>query len=86
VALRMVLVGRRGEKRVVLWGNWFKTSLVLIALSAALTTLAYVAFAQRWNPEAPVHGLCGGAGISLVLLMVSLLTPLKRLPMLPRDH
>ncbi len=82
----MVLVGRRGEKRVVLWGKWLKTSLAMIALSAAFTTLAYVAFAQRWNLEAPLHGLYGGAGISLFLLTVSLLTPLKRLPMLPRDR
>jgi hypothetical protein len=82
----MVLVGRRGEKRVVLWGNWFKTRLGLTALSAAFTTLAYVVLAQRWNPDAPLRGLCGGAGISLVLLVVSLLTPRKRLPILPRDH
>lgn len=83
---RMVLVGRRGDKRVVLWGHWFRITLILIAVSAALTTLAYVVFAQRWNPQAPLLGCYGGAGISLVLLLVSLLAPLKRLPFLPRDH
>lgn len=79
-------MARRGSKRVVLWGNVGRTSLVVTVLAVVLTTLAYLAFAQRWNPDAPLRGLLGGLIISIVLLLVNLLTPLKRLPFLPRER
>jgi hypothetical protein len=81
----LILVGRRGNKRVILWGNWAKTSLMVTVLAVALTTVAYLVFAQRWNPAAPLRGLFAGLGISVVLLLVNLLTPLRRLPFLPRE-
>jgi hypothetical protein len=84
--MRVVLVGRRGDKRVILWGNFLKTGFILILLSGALTTLAYVTLAQRWNPAVPIRGLLGGLGIAVILLVVGLLTPLKQLPFLPRRH
>lgn len=84
--MRWVFVARRGNKRVILWGNFFKASLLVTLLSSALTTLAYVAIAQRWNSDAPLHGLLGGLGIAVVLLLVSLLTPLRQLPFLPPER
>jgi hypothetical protein len=78
-----MLVARRGNKRVILWGNVCRVSLIVTCAAVALTTAVYLAFAQRWNPDAPLRGLLGGLGISLVLLVVNLLTPMRRLPYLP---
>lgn len=83
--VRLVLVGRRANKRTILWGNFLRATFVLAAASAALTTGAYVALARRWNPDAPLYGLLAGLGISVFLLLFNLLTPLNRLPFLPRE-
>lgn len=84
--MRVVLVARQANKRVILWGTVFKTTAVVTALAVILTTGAYLLLAGRWNPAAPLSGLLGGLGISVVLLLVNLLTPWRRLPHLPRPR
>jgi hypothetical protein len=82
----LVLVGRRGNKRVILWRNVGRITLLVTLLSTVLSTLAYVAIARRWNPDAPLGGLIAGVGIAVVLLLVNLLTPIRHLPFLPRER
>lgn len=84
--MRVVLVARQANKRVILWGMVGKTTAVVTVLAVAMTTGTYLLFCGRWNSAAPVSGLLGGLGISVILLVVNLLTPLRRLPHLPRPR
>ena len=76
----MTLFANRGGHRKILWKQLLKMSLVLVPVATASCSLAYVVFAERWNPLAAWLGLAGGVGSVLVIVIIHLFTPVNRLP------
>lgn len=76
----MSVVGNNGGRKKILWGPLLKLALLLIPLSTAATSGAYVVFAERWNPLAAYLGLAGGFAVVLVILLSNFFTPVFRLP------
>jgi hypothetical protein len=76
------LVGHRHGKRVVQWGKFLATALLLTASSTLAAAGLYYLLAEQWNPLALLVGAGAGFVASVLTLVMALLTPLQRLPMI----
>ena len=76
----MTLIGNKSGRRKILWGPMLKVSLAMVPLSVGGTSLAYILFADTWNPLAAWLGLATGFSIVLIILIVNFFTPIYRLP------
>jgi hypothetical protein len=76
------LVGNRQGRKVVRWGYVLLSCLLLTITSALAAAGIYYIAAHDWNPVilwvGPVVGFTG----TLSTLVISLLTPIDRLPLL----
>jgi len=76
------LVAHRQGKRVVQWGKFLITALILTASSTIAAAGLYYLLAERWDSRALLVGAGAGLVASVLTLFVSLLTPLQRLPII----
>jgi hypothetical protein len=76
------LVGHRQGKRVIRWGHFLKVALLLTVSSTLAAAGLYFILAGQWSLLAAEIGAGAGFGVSLLTLLLSLCTPLERLPIL----
>jgi len=76
------LVGNRQGRKVVRWG-YVLLSLALLTVPSALAAAGiYYIAADKWNPTTLWVGPIVGLGATLCTLILSLLTPVDKLPLL----
>ena len=80
--MRLTLVGNRRGRRVVLWGQVLKMALLLAPLPALVTGGVYRLVRKEWNTNIFLLGLGVGFAIALVMLIMTLFTPIQRLPLI----
>lgn len=76
------LVGNRQGRKVVRWGYVLLSCLLLTVCSALAAAGIYYLAAQIWNPLILWVGPIVGLGATLSTLVISLLTPIDKLPLL----
>jgi hypothetical protein len=76
------VVAHRQGKRVVQWDKFLMTTVLLVTFSTLSAVGLYYLLAGQWNPKSLVVGAGAGFLASVLTLLVALLTPLQRLPML----
>ena len=74
------VVHRQG-KRVIRWGYFLATALLLTCSSTLTATGLYYLLSERWDPLAPLVGAGAGSVAAVLTLVLALRTPLQRLPM-----
>ena len=73
------VVHRQG-RRVVRWGYFLMTALLLVASSTVGAAGFYYLVAERWDPLAPLVGAGAGSVAAVLTLLAVLRTPLQYLP------
>jgi uncharacterized membrane protein len=76
------LVAHRQGKRVIQWRKFLLTALMLTASSTIAAAGLYFFLAERWDSRALLVGAGAGFVASVLTLIVSLFTPLQRLPII----
>jgi len=75
-------VGHRQGKRIVRWNYFLLTALLLTGSSTLSAAGLYYLLAGAWDSRALLVGAGAGFLASVLTLLVSLRTPLQRLPIL----
>jgi len=75
------VVHRQG-RRIVRWGHFLMTALLLTASSTAGASGFYYLVADRWDPLAPLVGAGAGCVCAVLTLVAALRTPLQHLPII----
>ena len=73
-------VVHREGRRVVRWGHFLLTALLLTACSTLTATGLYYLLSERWDPLAPLVGAGAGCVAAVLTLLAALRTPLQYLP------
>jgi hypothetical protein len=76
------LVGNRHGKKVIRWWYVGVTAFGITFVAALAAAGLYAAFTRSWNPRVLLVGPAAGLAATVLTLLVSLRTPLQRLPML----
>jgi hypothetical protein len=76
------LVAHRQGKRVIQWGKFLMTALLLTASSTIAAAGLYYLLAEVWDSRALLVGAGAGLLASVLTLILALLTPLQRLPII----
>jgi hypothetical protein len=84
-SLRIVLVGRRGDQRVIIWSNVIFAGLIVEVLGLFFTSLFYALITHTWSPMVvivilPMAPAMIAGGVSRALRM-----PLEKLPDLDKQ-
>lgn len=75
-------MGHRQGRRIVRWGHFLMTALLLTACSTLAASGLYYLLSQRWDPLAPLAGAGAGFVASVLTLLAALRTPLQHLPII----
>lgn len=73
------VVHRQG-RRVVRWGHFLMTALLLTACSTVIASGLYYLLSERWDLVAPLVGAAAGCVAAVLTLLAALRTPLQHLP------
>jgi hypothetical protein len=73
------VVHRQG-RRVIRWGHFLMTALLLTACSTVAATGLYYLLSERWDLLAPLAGAGAGCITAVLTLLAALCTPLQHLP------
>jgi hypothetical protein len=76
------LVGHRQGRRIIRWGHVLKVMLLLTASSTLTAAGLYFLLAGQWSLLAVEIGAGAGFVVSVATLIISLCTPLERLPII----
>ena len=75
------VVHRQG-RRVVRWGHFLMTALLLTCSSTLAATGLYYLLSERWDSLAPLAGASAGCVAAVLTLLAALRTPLQHLPII----
>ena len=76
------LVGNRQGRKVVRWGYVLLSCVLLTSSSALAAAGIYYLAAHTWNPVILYVGPAVGLGATICTLIISLMTPVEKLPLL----
>ncbi len=76
------LVGNRQGRKVIRWGYVLLSCVLLTGSSALAAAGIYYLAAHTWNPLILWVGPIVGLGATICTLILSLLTPVEKLPLL----
>ena len=76
------LVGNRNGRKIIRWGYVVLAALLLTFIAGPVAAGLYALLARSWNSYVLLVGPAVGLVATLLTLVLSLLTPLQRLPMI----